>query len=540
MPKPTIGQHNWGDQLNAFLDEKQDRSTRDADNAGDISNTASATSAALSAKYGRKSEVVLKAADYGLSPSATAAANKTAMDAATAAALSALNGSSIRSVVVQVGKGRHSINRFDIPGGVTLVGEDRDASVLVNASTDGAVFVHFAGSRSRIAGLTIDGRRSIQTTAGSGLAAVQFSRPNNLSRAGGVTLTSAVAAAATSVSVNTDTPGGEQIRAGEIITLTEGALVEQVRIAGTYTTGLTLPLESPTLNAFTTSAVASVAVTDVGASDCTVYSNGRDGIAFWHTQGGYADRNIVRDFEDTAIDIPSAGSRYVKIRDNHIEGKGRWGVAFDTAETAFGRVAYCESRGNVIRFLAGGSGFVSGGATDGIYFGVSHGCTSTNDTVDLTHAGTSGMRLAGSGSLFAEESRVVNPTILGPATPRTNTYGVRSTMGALNSVLSVNGGIISGVAKCIEPDTIRTVVVNGTRMRAFADYGVNITADLAAAQLATVIGTTIDGGVAGIRFGGTPNAGNQVRTIGNVLRGQSFAPVVADAGWNHTATGNVP
>lgn len=66
MPKPTPGQHNWGDQLNAFLDEKQDKAslvsdlgptlntkqdvaTRDTDNAADINNTASATRSALSA-----------------------------------------------------------------------------------------------------------------------------------------------------------------------------------------------------------------------------------------------------------------------------------------------------------------------------------------------------------------------------------------------------------------------------------------------------------------------------------------------------------
>ncbi len=510
-----------------------------------VKNTAGVgplTSAALTAAYVRRGETVLKAAAYGLAVGNTAAQNKTAIDAATVDALSLLNAGSIRSVIVEVGRGKFSTNKLTVPGGVSLVGEGRDSSVLVNGATDGGVFVNFAGSRSRIAGLTVDGQRAIQVTAGSGLAAVQFSRPNNLLRAGGVTLGANIAAGATSLTVDTASPGGEIIRPGEVITLTEGGDVEQVRVARTYTSGTTIALESPTLNAFTTACKASVAVSDVGAHDCLVYSNGRDGIAFWHTQGGYADRNLVRDFEDTALDIPSAGSRFVKLRDNHIEGKGRWGVAMDTAEPAldFGIVSDCESRGNVIRFLAGGSGFVSGGATDGIYLGVNKRCMSINDTIDLTHAGISGMRYAGSGSLFADEARIVNPTVIGPTTVRTGTFGIRNTGGALNMLIHVTGGSLSGVAKCIEVDQARTAAISNVRMRGFTDYGVNFLADPTNVMLAQVSGCIIDGGVGGVRFGGTgSNASNAVRTSFNILRAQSFAPVIADAGWNHAATGNI-
>lgn len=516
----------------------------DAEVASLVNTTTSGTRGALSATYVPRAEAVLKATNYGFSPSKTAADNTTAINAATAAAASLRDSLGVRSVVIEVQRGKYNVNKFAVPGGVSLYGEDRDSTALVNGATDGGVFVHFKGSGSRLRGITIDGKRAVQVTAGSGLAAVQFSRPNNPTAggtniAGGVVLTAAPTAGATSLSVDTASPGGEPIRAGEVITLVEGALYEMVRIARTYTGGLTIPLESATANAFTVAAKVSVAVCDVDATECLVYSNGRDGIAFWHVIGGYADDNIIRDFEDTGIDLPSAGSRFVHIRRNQIETKGRWGIAFDTAETEFGRVTDCTSQGNTIRFLPGGGGFLSGGATDGIYLGVSDRIQSIDDTVDLTLAGISGFRLAGSGANFSNETRIVNPTVRGPVTPRAGTFGIRSTMGPLNAVLHVIGGNISGVAKCIEPDAIRTTLVEGTRMWGFADYGVNFLADGTAAQLATVTDCVIDGGVAAIRFGGTTAAaGNAVRTSGNILRGQSFAPIVVDAGWNHVTTVN--
>jgi hypothetical protein len=106
--------------------------------------------------------------------------------------------------------------------------------------------------------------------------------------------------------------------------------------------------------------------------------------------------------------------------------------------------------------------------------------------------------------------------------------------------MRVSGGCIRGVEVGIDLDQVRTAVVSNVDVSNCSAYAVNALGDPAHVQLITVLGVAADGHVTGIRFGATPMAGNKVTTTGCVLTGSSFAPIVADPGWNHVATGNVP
>jgi hypothetical protein len=412
----------------------------------------------------------------------------------------------------------------------------------VNRSTAGGVFVVFRGSHSHAHGIDFDGQHAAQLSLG--LACVQFSRPNNptagaLNISGGVVLTTGPASGATSLAVNTASPGGEPIRAGEYVTLVEGANYELAQIDNSYTSGTTLPLSAPLSRAFSTAAQVSIASTNVSITDCTVRGNGRDGIAFWHCVHGYADRNHVFDYEDTGIDFPSAGSRFCRARGNFIETKGRWGVFFDTAETAFGHVADCTSESNTVRFLSGSS-YVNGNTIDGIGFGVVDRCKSINDTVDLTLAGISGARFSGGAGAFATDCVVSNLTVIGPSTPRASTSGVRNTAGTVDNRMKVLGGSFRGVDSGVDLGTTMSAMVNGVTVSNYTSHGVTTTADSAAVQSIAVIGVTTQGGTNGVRFGGAPNASSKGTVTGCVARGWSFAAVTADAGWTVTQTANIP
>lgn len=84
----------------------------------------------------------------------------------------------------------------------------------------------------------------------------------------------------------------------------------------------------------------------------------------------------------------------------------------------------------------------------------------------------------------------------------------------------------------------RRVAVLGAHIKP-RDHGVNLTADAAAPQFATYVDVSTSGGVVGLRFGGTPNAGNKVTATG--CQAEGFASeAIASAGWNHTGTGNIP
>jgi hypothetical protein len=446
-------------------------------------------------------------------------------------------------------RGKYRTTRFTVPGGVSLVGEGLNASYLINISTDGFVFVTFTGSRSYCQGLTIDGQRANQPLTGSpptpaGLAAVQFSRPNNftagsLNISGGVMLTLATTANGATIAINNASPGGEDILPGDIITLVEGANYEMVRVAPSYTPGnLTIPVVGSTAIAFTTAALVSVASSDVGISDCRVFSNGRDGIAFWHTIYGYADRNQVFDSSDTSIDLPSAGSRYVRVRGNFIESNGQWGVCFDTADAPnwpFGRVADCSSEGNTIRFVLGGVAS-PGGPTDGVQFGNVDRCRSVGDTIDLSRAGLSGVAYKGDST----HCHTIDVTVLGNATPRAGTSGIRQTIWTTDLKLRVRGGRISGVANGIDLGQTRRAHISDIDISNITGgYAITVLGDPANVQLVTIVGVEADGNSVGIRFGGTPMAGHKVSSTGCSLTGSTYAAVDA-VGWTHVQTGNVP
>jgi hypothetical protein len=443
--------------------------------------------------------------------------------------------------------GKYRTTRFTVPGGVSLAGAGLNASYLINISTDGFVFINFTGSRSVCSGLTIDGQRALQPTTGSspptpaGLAAVQFSRPNNptagaLNISGGVILTTPTTAGGTSIAINNATPGGEDILPGDIITLVEGANYEMIRVAQTYTPGtLTIPVVGSTGIVFSTAAQVSVASNDVGISDCRVFSNGRDGIAFWHVIYGYADRNMVFDSSDTSIDMPSAGSRFVRVRGNAIETNGQWGVAFDTGpgETAFGRVADCSSEGNTIRFVLGGVA-PPGGPTDGIYFGAVDRCRSVGDTIDLSRAGLSGVAYKGPST----HCHTNDVTVIGNATPRAGTSGIRQTIWTTDLKLRVRGGQISGVANGIDLGQTRRAHISDTDISNVTSYAITVLGDSVNTQMVTIVGVEADTNTVGIRFAGTPTTGNKVSSTGCSLSGWTFAATDTSAGWTHVQTGN--
>lgn len=497
-----------------------------------------AQAATLAETYTAKANVILNARDYGVV--GDGATDDTAAIAAFTAVLAARRAAlGLRSIAGLFPAGRYLTDRFAVPGGVCLLGEGKDATRLVNTSTDGLVFVHFDGSNSYAERIDFDGQRAAQATLG--LATVQFARLNaptgggtNIS--GGVTLTAGVSAASTSIAVGTDSPAGEDIVAGDVITLVEGAAYEMVRVAESYTGGLIIALESPISQAFTVDAKVSVAATNVGIRDCRVRGNGRDGVAFWHAIHAFADDNTIVDFEDSGIDMPSAGCRFVKARRNTIVTKGRWGIAFDTAETEFGRTADCTSEDNTVRFLPGGS-FVNGNTVDGIYFGQVDRCHSINDTLDLTGAGVSGVRYQGS----AIDCTTINVRVIGPPTVRASTSGIRyATTPAAGGRMRVIGGTISKMTRGVDIAQGVGVVITGTTILDSGAHGIDTTANAATPQRISISAVQVSGGVNGIRFGGAPTTGNKVTVTGCIVSGHSGSAYPADAGWNFVSTGNIP
>lgn len=431
-------------------------------------------------------------------------------------------------------EGVYLTDRFGVPGRVSLHGDGN--ATLRTRETDGGHFCVFTGSFSTAEGLTFDGQRGAQSGAPIGLSTVLFTRLNaptggGMSLSGGVTLSAEVSAGASSIAVSDDSPGGEQIVAGEYISLVESSKYELVRVAPGYTGGLTIPIETATVESFTTAAKVSVASTDVTIRQCRVLGNGRDGIAFWHAIRGRAYHNVVEDFEDSGIDFPDAGSRWCEAVGNHIETRGRWGIAFDTASSDFGPVADCVSHSNIIRFLSGGS-FVNGNTLDGIYMGVTKRCKSINDTFDLTLAGRSGVFML-TGTV---DGSVEGMTVTGPDTPRAGTAGVFCSGAPTRP--TVSGGHVAGVHTGVNLDQTVHARVVGVQAINCSAYGVSTTAGGAAQRIA-VIGVHADGNVMGVRFGGTPAAGNAVSVSGCVLINSSYQACGADGGWNLTQTGNV-
>jgi len=491
-----------------------------------------------------KGALVLNARDYGAIGD-DAADDTAAIGAAITAARSFVDNHRVRTVWVYLPRGAYRTARFSVPGGVALLGDGLAATRLKNISTDGLVFITMQGSNSFVRGLLVDGQMGVQTTVG--LAAVQFSRPNAVNAAprnvaGGIVLSAPCVAGATTIAVTVSNPGGEAVHPGDIITVIDPTTTpiqyEMLRVSESYTVGsLTVPLEAPTTFAHAVTALCSVASTNVGISDCTVLGNGRDGIAFWHCIHAYARNNLIRQYQDTGIDCPAGGSRFVDIHNNHFDTQGRWGVAFDStpaSETDLGRLADCKSFNNTIVFQPGGS-YVNGNTIDGVYLGNVDRCHSIGDKVDLTYGGLSGVVYAGQST----GCRVESLDVLGPPVIRAGTSGVRVTSTAALS-MSVLGGHINNVSNGVDASTAKTAVIRSVDIVNVASYGINMLAVTTYVQNMIVVGCYIETNTAGVRTGGAPAAGAKATVTGSVLLGSSFAPTVFDTGWASVLTGNAP
>jgi len=492
----------------------------------------------------RKDGLVLNVHDYGAIGDDTVD-DTAAIAAAIAAAKAVVDNFKIRTVWVYLPRGAYRTARFSVPGGVALLGDGLAATRLKNISSDGLVFITMQGSNSFVRGLLVDGQMGVQTTVG--LAAVQFSRPNAVNAAprnvaGGIVLSASCVVGATTIAVTVSNPGGQAVHPGDIITVIDPTTTpiqyEMLRVSESYTVGsLTVPLEAPTTFAHDVTALCSVASTNVGISDCMVLGNGRDGIAFWHCIHAYARDNLVRQYQDTGIDCPAGGSRFVDIHHNHLETQGRWGVSFDSTPadvTDLGRLADCKSHDNTIVFQPGGS-YVNGNTIDGVYLGNVDRCHSIGDKVDLTYGGISGVVYAGQST----GCRVESLDVLGPPVIRSGTSGVRVTSTTALS-MSVLGGHINNVSNGVDASTAKTAVIRSVDIVNVASYGINMLAVTTYVQNMTVVGCYIETNTVGVRGGGTPSAGAKVTITGSVLLGSSYTPTIFDTGWASTLTGNAP
>jgi hypothetical protein len=437
-------------------------------------------------------------------------------------------------------EGDYSVDKFTIPPLVNLLGAGENRARLINRQTNGGVFVLGRGSFGLVAGLHVDGKRANQPVD-AGLSAIQYSKPNAGSGggsniAGGLLLSAAPAAGATSVAVSsatfTNSTYAVPVMPGEAISFVEGANYEIVRVARSYTPGATtIPLETPLLNAYTVAAQVAVFITDVLIEHNTVFGCGRDGIALWHAFASHIRANRVFDCSDTAIDLPSGGSRDCSISDNYVETNGRWCIALDTAETNFGRTSEVLVNGNIMRMLNGGTDAQGTASTVGdcIYLGNVDRPVVTNNVMDCSRSGISGVRLV---TDAARHCLISANEMVGGL--RAGTAGIRHIAQApsvVETYPTILGNAIRDFAKGIDLDDLVSGIIDDNTLLNNADYGININAHGTAVQKFSMSSNRIHGGVANIRCGGTPAAGSTAFAKGNVISGASFTPVIADAGW---------
>lgn len=418
------------------------------------------------------------------------------------------------------------IDRHVLPLGVSIQGASRRSSWLINRSTDGGAFIQAEGSHVFVANLGIDGKKANQASYGtSSLLFAKQAGSGDL--AGGLTLSGAVSSGATSITVASVST--IPVRAGEVITLVESSKYEQVRIAASYVSGTTIPLEYGTVNSFTTAAKVSVACTDITVKDCWVKASYRDGISLWHVVGGDITGNFVQDHTDTGIDLPSAGCSGISITDNTVESGGRWGIALDTAETEFGVTDGVSIKGNTVRIKANGSDPLQslGTAVDAIWVGTATNVSVVGNTLDLRSAGISGINLARD----ASSATVFGNTIIGPSTPRAATAGIRRTEQFNDLIAPINGNIISGFANGIDFDLSERAIAIGNRITNITDYAINILANSTPVQTLVATDNYINGCTVGVRAGGTAAAGSTISADRNIILNASYAPVAKDSVW---------
>jgi hypothetical protein len=430
---------------------------------------------------------------------------------------------------------------FTVTRAVSLIGENANSTILRNLSTAGGTFILVSDSFSTVAGLTIDGRRSIQTA--SGLSAITFAKTNALTGgsqniSGGLILAAGPAVGATTITVTT-TNG--QVYPDEYITLTDGAnLFDLVRVAPSYTPGATtIPLVDPLVSAYTTAAYVSVANTSPMIRDCAVFSNGRDCIGFWHCIDGSVLYNRCYDGTDTKIDLPSGGNRNNLIHGNVIDSIGRYGIYVDQADSP---VTFGQTTGNMIinnRIRPRYSNFLD---LDGIstlpICGIGVGAVADTliqgNQIDMTRVQSNfnGI-LIQQGGPRGINTRVLDNRIHGPsAAGSTSIYGIQLFQIALpmNGRVQIAGNQIRDCQRGIELGGSTLVTCTGNNVTNVADYAITSLADTANVQHVVIANNITDTNVVGVREGGaSPAAGSIWIFAGNQCINSSYAGIAADA-----------
>jgi hypothetical protein len=434
--------------------------------------------------------------------------------------------------------GTYPVDHLVVPARVSLRGAGLRATVLRNREASGGTFVTLYGSHVTVRDLFLDGQRAAQPVD-AGLAALLVAKPNNPTGggsniSGGLLLVAGPAAGATSLAVSTAVMGTDAVPVlpGDVITLLEGAVREDVRVAQTYSGGNAIALQWPLQNAFTTAAKVSCANTHVTVRDCLILGAGRGCLAFWHAVDCKALDNYLRDCSDSCLDLPSGGGRHVQFRGNHIETDGRWGITVDEAEQlSFGRTAHLTIADNQIHFVHGGTD-PAGNTVDGIFVGSVESILVRGNTVDLTRAGDRGIRVAQTGQFCL----IAHNEVYGRGTGGT-TRGIAcsttATAGDEEKRLLVVGNLLRDLNRAVELDGSTAAQVVGNYVHNVTT-GLNTEAHGTAVQRVVYTGNVVDGCVTALRLAPTAAAGSTARFVANLVRAFSFLEIDAGAGWTLT------
>lgn len=447
---------------------------------------------------------------------------------------------------VHFGDGDYALSPFTVPHQVNLLGAGPSRVRLNNLATDWRSFILHYGSRTTIAGFTVDAKRSAQVPTAAGPSALQVVKPNGNSGgstilSGGLLLTGSVAAGATSLPVAvascTDGTRVVPVMASDVITVADddtGANYEILRVARSYLGGTSIPLDAPTLFPRTTMARVSIASTGVLLEDLVVYGL-FIGTSMWHAMD-FVERNVrVFDCIDLGLDF-EGGCRGFSVTDCWSEGYQRFLYGVDANVSSYGHPDEGTFRDCSGRFLNGGSDPMGAGvAMDGFYIGVCEDISVVGGNIDLRQAGNAGIRRDAQG---AQRFSVDGLGVVGPDTIRAGTFGYVSfnhdparPYGAIvraMKIRNVERGIdfvtdrVGRATNCLI-SAPNSPGVLGIRMTAMLGGG-------AVAQRLDSSQNDIDGCEAAISAGGFPVAGSVLNSSGDSTRNTTY-PVITDAGW---------
>jgi hypothetical protein len=352
-------------------------------------------------------------------------------------------------------------------------------------ATAGAVpFIQVVGSNHRITEITIDANR-FGNPAGS--AAIDFANAGCMSGgqnvAGGLQLSSSVTAGATSLTVTSPTCGPSSVQPLDYITLYNGANRETVQVAQSYTVGTgTIPLQGATQYAYTAaSSQVTLAETNINVHDLTVYGSGFDGISFWHVIGGDISNNEIYSCVDTCIDLPDGGDQQFTILGNAVSTNGRYGIAIDGSNDAFGIAQNITVSGNAITLEAGGTD-----TRFGIDINHVNDLTVTDNVVNVQGAGIAGVALFqyGHGWSFGGN------TVIGSSSTTDCYYYSLAPSFANPDLISMTGNIADGCQNGFELYNAQNVALIGNTANHFSTYGFDFIVNGAYPQTATLVGNT--------------------------------------------------